>query len=73
MSDSLIKYELPILDIIAVIIALIAVFVALISIYLCNQTRINTGNTVDELSLNREELVKIKFLLAKLNSNFIEN
>jgi hypothetical protein len=62
-----VTYELPVLDITAVLIAVIAVIIALMSLYLANQTRMNTNNTVIELQLNREELVKIKFILARIS------
>ena len=71
MSDPLITYELPILDICAVFIAIIAIIVALISVYLQNQTRINTSNTVDELKLNRKQLIKMTALLVEVNKNLI--
>ena len=71
MSDPVITYELPILDICAVFIAIIAIIVALISVYLQNQTRINTSNTVDELKLNRKQLIKMTALLVEVNKNLI--
>lgn len=72
MSEDLkCDYTMPILDICAVIIAVVAVIIALYTVYLSNHTRINTENTVNELQLNREELVKIKILLARLNKSVI--
>lgn len=64
-EDSQLKFELPILDIIAIFIALLTLIVALLSLYISNQTRINTSNVVNELTLGREELVKIRTILSK--------
>jgi ABC-type proline/glycine betaine transport system substrate-binding protein len=66
-DDPEVTYELPVLDITAVIIAVIAVIIALMSLYLANQTRQNTGDTVTELQLSRQELVAIKVILAKIS------
>lgn len=68
MPESLsIEYSLPILDICACIIAFLAFLIALYTIFLSNQTRLNTEDTVTELKKSREELVKIKLLIANLN------
>lgn len=62
-SDFQVKFELPILDIIAIFIAIVAVIVALYAIYISNEIRINTENTVNEIQLSRQELIKIQLLL----------
>ena len=61
MTQSLhVKYELPFLDIIAVLVAFIALTISLFSLSLNNENRKNTGDTVTELQLTREVLLDMK-------------
>lgn len=61
MTQSLhVRYELPFLDIIAVLIAFIALTISLFGLSLNNENRKNTGDTVTELQLTREVLLDMK-------------
>ena len=55
-----VKYELPFLDIIAVIVAFIALTISLFGLSLNNENRKNTDNTVTELQLTRALLLDMK-------------
>lgn len=70
-----VKYEIPIFDILAVMVALLAVLVACISLYFSFQTVGNTSDTADNTNSSNvnlqdqtNEIIKIRLLLEEIKS-----
>lgn len=68
-DDLNLKYELPILDIIACVFALIAILLAVLTIYLSNETRKNTKRTADNVETNNKQILLMTEILKDIRDN----
>lgn len=68
-NDLDLKYELPILDIIACVFALIAILLAMLTIYLSNETRKNTERTANDIETNNKQMLLMTEILRDIREN----